>query len=110
MPTWVWILIAVAAVVIVVLAFLPALRKGRERRLEKKRTESHELRQEAEQRLSRAGEQEALGQQQIERARRERAAAEDAVVRAEDLDPDAPDDPDRSPTGDGQGTERLRDH
>jgi Sec-independent protein translocase protein TatA len=110
MPTWIWILIAVAAVVILALLILPALRKSRERRLEKKRGEARELRQEAEQRLSRAGEQEALGQQQIERARRERSAAENAVVHAEDVDPDAPDDPDRSPTGDGPGARRLPDH
>jgi hypothetical protein len=38
-----------------------------------------------------AGEREAAAKQEAERARREREAAEDALRRADDVDPDVPD-------------------
>jgi Tfp pilus assembly protein PilO len=110
MPTWLWIVIAVVVVLLVLaLAFL-AVRKGREKRVEKKRGEAHELRLEAEDRLAQAGRREAVAEQEAERARRERAAAQDAIVRAEDVDPDVPDSgADESTRGGGRGARRLRD-
>lgn len=118
MSTWVWILIAVAVIVVLALLLVGG-RKARERRVERNQVEERErmesrraeerervesrraeeraradeLRGEAQQRLSEAGQQEAVAQQAAERARRERAAAEAAIRRAEDVDPDAPNAP-----------------
>ena len=107
MSTWEWILIAVAVIVVLALLLFGA-RKARERRVERaqveerdraesrraeERARADELRGEAQQRLSEAGQQEAVAQQAAERARRERAAAEAAIRRAEDVDPDAPNAP-----------------
>ena len=104
MPDWVWILIAVAVLVLLAVLFFAA-RRARERRMETQRAEeqaraerqraeererAEQLRGEAQQRLSDAGQQEAVAQQAAERARRERAAAEEAIRRAEDVDPDVP--------------------
>ena len=87
--TWVWIALAVAAVVIIALVLL-GQRRARERRVEKQREEAGQLREEAQERLGTAGQREAVAQQEAERARREREAAEQAIRRADDVDPDVP--------------------
>ena len=87
MDTWVWIVI-IAAAVIVVLLLLWAATRGRQRRLETKRLEAGELRQEAELRARRADERQALAEEQAEAARRERVEAESRLERADQVDPD----------------------
>lgn len=91
METWVWILIVVAVVLVVLAIAYFAMKKGRERKVEKKREEATSLRQDAEQRLAVSGQREARAQQEAENAARERAAAEENIRRAEDVDPDVPD-------------------
>ena len=91
MDTWVWILIAVIVVVVLLAIAIPAIKKGRERKVEQKREEATTLRQEAEERLAVSGQREAKAQQEAERAARERAAAEENIRRAEEVDPDVPD-------------------
>ena len=93
MPTWLWIIIGIAAFVILVAVAFSAVRTTRERRMMRKRTQAQELRGEAQSRLARAGEREAVAQQEMERARRERGAAEEAGQRAADIDPNMPDAP-----------------
>ena len=94
MDSWIWILIAIVALVVLA-ALLLGGRKARDKRvqqqLEERRTEATGLRDEAQERLREAGEREARAQQEAERARRERAAGEAALQRAEDVDPDSPD-------------------
>ena len=87
--TWLWVVLAIAAIVVVAVVLLGAT-KGRQRRVEKKREEAAELRQEAQERVSGAGRREAVAQQEAERARREREAAEEAARRADEIDPDVP--------------------
>lgn len=101
MDTWVWIVIAVAAVILV--GAVIAARTGRQRRVESKREEAGVLRDRAavrEQKAERAeadAEREArearrrqeLAEQRAEEARRERDAAQTTAARADDVDPDA---------------------
>jgi flagellar biosynthesis/type III secretory pathway M-ring protein FliF/YscJ len=87
--TWVWILIVAAVILILVIAFF-AVRKGSERKVEKKREEADSLRHEAQERLAVSGEREARAEQEAERAARERAVAREQIQRAEDVDPDVP--------------------
>jgi FtsZ-interacting cell division protein ZipA len=87
MSTWIWILIAIA--VIVVLALVVAgSRRAKERRLEGKREEAGQLRQEAAARADSAQHREALVTEQQEKLREERAAAEAHAQRADEIDPD----------------------
>ncbi len=87
MDVWVWIVIAVAAVLLVGLVIF-AGRRARDRRIENKRVEARELRQEAEMRGRRAEERELVAQEQAEQAQRERRGAEEAAERARRVDPD----------------------
>jgi flagellar biosynthesis/type III secretory pathway M-ring protein FliF/YscJ len=87
MDAWVWIVIAVAAVLLVGLVIF-AGRRARDRQIESKRVEAQELRQEAETRARRAEERELVAQEQAEQARRERSSAEEAAERARRVDPD----------------------
>jgi hypothetical protein len=91
MDAWVWIVIAVVAILVLVLAALTLRRNTGARRLDKKRAEAGELRQEAQQRMGTAGQREAAAKQEVEGARREREAAEETLRRADDVDPDVPD-------------------
>ena len=103
-------MIAVAVVLLVLALVLLVVRKGREKRVEKKRSEAEELRLEADDRFEQAGRREAIAEQEAERARRERAVAEDAIERANDVDPDLPDyDRNESERGGRRGARRLRD-
>jgi uncharacterized protein HemX len=88
METWMWIVIAVVAVLVVAgVAFLVVQRSG-ERKVEQKREEAEGLRHEAEERRAQAGRREATAEQEARRAERERAASEDALSRADEIDPD----------------------
>lgn len=91
MDTLVWIVIAVVAIVGLVIAALILRRNTGARRLDRKRAEAGELRQEAQQRMGTAGQREAAAKQELEGASREREAADDALRRADDVDPDVPD-------------------
>ena len=87
MDTWLIIVIIVVAIVVIgVLAW--AATRGRQRRLESKRVEAGELRQEAQSRAQRADERQALAEEQAEQARRERVEAESRLERADEVDPD----------------------
>lgn len=91
MDTLVWIVIAVLAIVGLVIVALILRRNTGARRRDRKRAEAGELRQEAQQRMGTAGQREAAAKQELEGARRERDAADDALRRADDVDPDVPD-------------------
>jgi flagellar biosynthesis/type III secretory pathway M-ring protein FliF/YscJ len=90
MDTWVWIVIAVGAVIVVGLLLLGAVR-ARERRLEAKRGEAWELRQQAEAKAQRAEHRASVADELAEGARAERREAEVAARRADEVDPDADD-------------------
>jgi hypothetical protein len=87
MDTWVWIVIAIGAVLLVLILVLAA-RRANERRIATKRVEAGELRQQAESRSRRADERQAIAQEQAEEARLERLRAEEAAQRASRVDPD----------------------
>ena len=86
MTTLIWIVIAVAIVVVV--AGLVGLRTTSERRLAQRREKALELRQEVEERTARADQREALSREQAEIAQNERSEAEKIGARANKLDPD----------------------
>ena len=90
MATWVWIVIAAAALIVLGLVVIGAW-KGRERRLESKRTEAQGLRRQAEQQSRRAQERGALAEELAERSRGERQEAQVAARRADEVDPDVDD-------------------
>jgi hypothetical protein len=90
MATWIWIAIAVGALILVALLALGG-RKASERRVVKKREEARDLRQEAEVRTRRAEEREALAQEQADRAEAERREAAEVGARAAEIDPDTDD-------------------
>jgi FtsZ-interacting cell division protein ZipA len=90
MDTWVWILIAVGAVIIVGLVILAA-RKGRERRLESKRHEALELRREAQATEQRAEQRASVADELAERSQLERRQARAEAQRANEVDPDVDD-------------------
>jgi len=90
MATWIWIAIAVGALILVALLALGG-RKASERRVVKKREEARDLRQEAEVRTRRAEEREALAQEQADRAEVERREAAEVGARAAEIDPDTDD-------------------
>jgi len=94
MSTWVWIVVVVVAIVVVAGLVLALRRNTGSRKLDRRRAEAGELRQEAQQRMGTAGQREAAAEQEVEGARREREAAEDALRRADAVDPDVPDVPD----------------
>jgi flagellar biosynthesis/type III secretory pathway M-ring protein FliF/YscJ len=85
MDTWVWILIIVG--VVLILAGL-AYFMTRDRREGRKREEADGLRHQAEDRRAEAGRREAVAEAEAERARREREASDEALHRADEVDPD----------------------
>jgi len=91
MDTWVWILIAVVAA-LVVLGALFVVPRWRARSLEQKRTEASSLRDRARIRAEKAEQREALAEEQAQEARRHREAAEATAQRADEIDPDKDDD------------------
>jgi Flp pilus assembly protein TadB len=87
MATWVWIVIAVAALVVLGLLLWSA-QKARERRLESKRTEAVELRRQAEAKVQRSEHRASVADELAERARVEREEAQVAARQADEVDPD----------------------
>jgi FtsZ-interacting cell division protein ZipA len=82
--------IAVAAVVVLGLVLFGAW-KGRERRLEGKRSEALQLRRQAEQKTQQAEHRASVADELAERARAERQEAQVAARRADEVDPDVDD-------------------
>ena len=82
-----WIVIAVAAIVVLaVVAF--AILRARARHLEEKRREATELRRQSEAKLQRSEHRSSVADDLAERARRERQEAEVTARRADEVDPD----------------------
>ena len=86
METWVWILLVVAAIVLIGVIY--GATRGRERRLEAKREEAGTLRERSRMRADEAHRREEFAEEQAREARREREAAETTAQRADELDPD----------------------
>jgi flagellar biosynthesis/type III secretory pathway M-ring protein FliF/YscJ len=87
MATWIWIVIAIAAVAALVVAVLGA-RRIKERRVVRQRKKAQELRQEAAQRHRRAKEREDMAKELSERAKAERKEADKVGAQAARVDPD----------------------
>ena len=87
MDTWVWSVIAGAAVAAIALIVFAA-KRARERRLESKRDEALELRRQAEAQTQRAEHRASVADGLAERARVERQEAQVAARRADEVDPD----------------------
>jgi hypothetical protein len=78
------VIIAIAIGVIVLAALLLLLgKKGRERRLESRRAQAHEIRHEAEVHGARAQRERAEAEERLARARCEQAAAEEQAAHAD---------------------------
>jgi FtsZ-interacting cell division protein ZipA len=90
MATWIWILIAVGALVLIAVLLLGG-RRAKEKRVVQKRGQARELRQEAESHARRAEEREAVAREQAEQARAERKQAAKVGERAAHVDPDRDD-------------------
>jgi uncharacterized protein YlxW (UPF0749 family) len=88
MATWIWIGIAVAAVIVLAALVVFGARRAKERRVVQQREKAQELRQEAEQRHRKAKERENLAQELSERAATERKEGDEAAAQAARVDPD----------------------
>jgi hypothetical protein len=102
------IIILVIAGIVVLLVALFLGRRARDRKLEGRRVEATQLRQEADQRSQQAAEREREAERQAARAREERTEAEAQAHRADELDPDVDtsDDGDRGDDGDRERERR----
>ena len=91
MATWVWIVIAISALLVLGLVGFGMMR-GREKA--QRREKAQELRQEAQARLEQAEERERVAREQQQQARDTRKVAAEVGARADQLDPDreTPDD------------------
>jgi FtsZ-interacting cell division protein ZipA len=87
MDWWIWLLIILGVLVLVGIIVVGG-RRAQTQRLESKREEAAELRQDAQLQARRAEERQALAEEQAERAHAERAEAEARLERADDVDPD----------------------
>jgi flagellar biosynthesis/type III secretory pathway M-ring protein FliF/YscJ len=87
MATWIWIVIAGAAVVVLA-ALVFGARRAKDRRVAQQREQAQELRQEAERRHRSAKERESLSQELADRAKAERKAGDEAAAHAARVDPD----------------------
>ena len=90
MDTWLIVVIAVAAVLLVAVV-LWALSRTRNRKLDERRVEASQHREKAELQSFRAREREAAAQDELERAQNEREVAEAHARRADEVDPDVDD-------------------
>jgi FtsZ-interacting cell division protein ZipA len=86
----VWIIVIVVAAIVLIGLALVTL--GRKRRLDSRRQEAAELREQAETRARSAKQAELASEEQAERARKEREAAEEHATRAREVDPDVDDE------------------
>lgn len=93
MDTWLIIVIAVAAVLVVGIA-LWALSRSRNRQLEERRVEAGDHREKSELQSLRAREREQAAKDELERAQTEREVAQAHARRADEVDPDV-ETPDR---------------
>jgi flagellar biosynthesis/type III secretory pathway M-ring protein FliF/YscJ len=100
MPTWSWIIIGIAAAAALAALVFYGVRVGKRRRIERRRAEARVLREEAQQRLSRAEERESVAGSIAAEAKEERKHAQKLEQRAGKLDP--------SPNRDGGARERDR--
>lgn len=87
MATWLIVVIALAAVVGVGLVIW-ALERGRSRKLQERRVEAGEHREQSELRALQARERREAAEEEIERSEREQAVAQAHARRADELDPD----------------------
>jgi Flp pilus assembly protein TadB len=88
MDAWVWIVIIAAAVIVIAAIAWYANQRMRERRLAKRRAQAQDLRREAAAGFGRAQERQALADEQVTRAEKERVAAQQTAERAHRIDPD----------------------
>jgi biopolymer transport protein ExbB/TolQ len=87
MATWIWIVIAVAAVIVLAMIVFGG-RLAKNRRVVQQREKAQELREEAKQRHRSAKERENLAQELADRAKAERKAGDEAAAHAVRVDPD----------------------
>ena len=90
MNTWIWIVIAVGALIVLGLLLVSG-RKARERRLDSKREEASNLRRQAETKAQRAEHRASVAEELSQRATVERQEAVVAARRADEVDPDVDD-------------------
>ena len=87
MEWWIWLLIILGALLLVGIIIVGG-RRAQAQRVESKREEAVELRQDAQMKTQRAEERQSLAEEQAERAREERREADERLQRADDVDPD----------------------
>ena len=91
MAAWIWILIAIGALVVLGLVVFGA-RRNREKT--QRREQARELRQKADTHTQQAEERERVAQEQVQQAKEARQVAAEVGARADRVDPDSetPDD------------------
>ena len=85
MAAWIWILIAIGALILLGLIVFGA-RRGREKT--QRREQAQELRQHADSRIQQAEERERVAEEQAKQARESRRVAAEVGARADEIDPD----------------------
>jgi FtsZ-interacting cell division protein ZipA len=85
MAAWIWILIAIGALVALALVIF-GVRSNREKA--QRREQAQELRQEADTRSRQAEERERVAQEQVQQAKEARKVAAEVGARADHIDPD----------------------
>lgn len=93
MATWIWIVIGIAAAVLVVALLASTMLRGRN--AERRRAQAENMRQEADNRARIAREREAIAQDIAGQAHEEQARAESLREKAAEIDPDQRDEPAR---------------
>ena len=86
MAAWIWILIAIGALVVLGLVVFGA-RRNREKT--QRREQAQELRQKADTHTQQAEERERVAQEQVQQAKEARKVAAEVGARADHIDPDA---------------------
>ena len=87
MASWIWIVIAIGALVVLALIVFGAMRT-RQRQLEERREQAQELRQQAEMHAQEAEERERTAREHAHQAQASREVAAEVGARADRLDPD----------------------
>ena len=85
MATWVWIVIAIGALIVLGLVVF-GVRRGPDKA--ERREQARQLRQEADTRTQQAEERERVAEEQVKQARESRRVAAEVGARADDIDPD----------------------
>ena len=86
MAAWIWILIAIGALVVLGLVVF-GMRNSREKT--QRREQAQELRQKADTHTQQAEERERVAQEQVQQAKEARKVAAEVGARADHIDPDA---------------------